>query len=184
MAIAQKSSLSSVASDPLRDFKFAVNIQQNGSTDVASVNLGFMTVSGLGMAVDVIAYRGGGMNVSVQNMPGQIAFNPCVFTRGVTLDANPIQINWMQQLYSFAQGTGTGITPTSDFRSTISVYVLDHPSTGSTVEQAGFKLYNAWPYTLAYSDLDAGSNQLFITQMTFAYEGFDAKLGAPGGAGI
>jgi len=37
-------------------------------------------------------------------------------------------------------------------------------------------VYNAWPTALAYSDLDAGANQLLIEQMTLAHEGFDFGL--------
>jgi len=33
--------------------------------------MGFMTVSGLAMTIDVIPYREGGMNTTTQNMPGQ-----------------------------------------------------------------------------------------------------------------
>ena len=41
---------------------------------------------------------------------------------------------------------------------------------------AWYRVYNAWPTALAYSDLDAGANQLLIEQMTLAHEGFDFDL--------
>lgn len=185
MAIAQVSSISAVGKDPLRDFKFNVVIQQNGTPAPPAINMGFMSVSGLGVTCEVISYRGGGMNVSTQNMPGQLDYNPIVLTRGVTLGATQPQITWLQQLYGIIQGTGptnsaTGqstITKTSDFRASVTVSVLGHPSTGPTApEDAGFVLYNAWPTIFSYSALDAGSNQLFIYQMSFIYEGFDAYV--------
>lgn len=190
MAIAQVSSLSSNATDPLRGFKFAITIQGNGSSAPPPITMGFMTCSGLGLVSDVISYRGGGMNISTQNMPGQVTWNPLMLSRGITLGATQIQTTWLQQIYSLMQGTGSqagvtsggttvgGITKTTDFRSTITIAVLSHPDTGpSTAELAVFTLYNAWPYTISYGDLDAGSSQLFIYQMALMFEGFDAYVG-------
>lgn len=178
MAVDQKSSLSSIATDPLRNFKFAVVIQPPTGT---AINLGFMTVSGLGLNIDVIPYREGGMNVTTQKMPGQADFNPITLTRGVTLGTTQLQIDWIKELFAVVQGTGTA-APGSDFRSTMFIYVLDHPDTGpSAPYKAGFKVYNCWPSSVAYSDLDAGANQLLISQMTLAHEGFDPQIA--GGAG-
>ena len=36
-----------------------------------------------------------------------------------------------------------------------------------------FKVFNAWPTTVAYSDLNAGDNALYVEQMTLVHEGFD-----------
>jgi phage tail-like protein len=38
-----------------------------------------------------------------------------------------------------------------------------------------FKVYNAWPTAVAYSDLNAGDNAIFVEQMTLVHEGFDIK---------
>jgi phage tail-like protein len=38
-----------------------------------------------------------------------------------------------------------------------------------------FKVYNAWPTSVAYSDLNAGDNALFVEQMTLVHEGFDVN---------
>jgi phage tail-like protein len=38
-----------------------------------------------------------------------------------------------------------------------------------------FHVYNAWPTAVAYSDLNAGDNSLFVEQMTLVHEGFDAE---------
>jgi hypothetical protein len=49
-----------------------------------------------------------------------------------------------------------------------------------------FKVYNCWPTSIAYSDLNAGDNALFVEQMTLVHEGFDVNFGttlaADGGA--
>jgi len=36
-----------------------------------------------------------------------------------------------------------------------------------------FTVFNAWPTSIAYSDLNAGDNALFVEQMTLVHEGFD-----------
>jgi len=185
--VAVSQSTSSVATDPLRDFHFKVVIQPNDPTQKA-INLGFMTVTGLGFTTDVIPYRQGGWNVSVTNMPGQVLFNPFVLTRGVTLGATQLQISWFLEIFGLIQGAGanvsgkTNITSTSDFRALVFIYALAHPNfTGTDVELAGIKCYNCWPYQMAYSDFDAGSNQLLVNQMTLATEGFDQVVStAPG----
>jgi phage tail-like protein len=38
-----------------------------------------------------------------------------------------------------------------------------------------FEVYNAWPTSVAYSDLNAGDNALFVEQMTLVHEGFDVN---------
>lgn len=61
-------SIGHLATDPLRNFKFNVNIMHPNLSGFAS--LGFMTVSGLNITTEVIPYREGGMNTTTQKMPG------------------------------------------------------------------------------------------------------------------
>ncbi len=86
-----------------------------------------------------------------------------------------------------------------DFRCDVQIRVLSHPMAGAAVgdqttgqygpsaletvasgEEADlvamrFKVYNAWPTALAFSDLNAGDNALLVEQMTLVHEGFDMK---------
>lgn len=81
-------------------------------------------------------------------------------------------MDWMRQLFTVIQGTGTG-KPGTDFRTTVDVKVLDHPVTqGNAPTKAAFRIYNAWPTAVAFSDLDAGANAIIVQQMTLAHEGF------------
>lgn len=178
MAVTETSSLSHLATDPLRNFKFVVTIQPPTGSPI---NIGFMSVSGLNMTVDVIAYREGGYNTTTQKMPGQADFSPITFSRGVMVGTAP-DIAWMKMLFVAIQGSGN-TAPGTDFRRTVLVQVLDHPVTTSSVPvKAQFKIYNAWPTSIAWSDLDAGANQLLITQMALAHEGFDYTLAQSIGA--
>lgn len=178
MAVTETSSLSHLATDPLRNFKFVVTIQPPTGSPI---NMGFMSVSGLNMTVDVIAYREGGYNTTTQKLPGQADFSPITFSHGVMVGAAP-DIAWMRMLFVAIQGSGS-TAPGTDFRRTVLVQILDHPVTTTSVPvKAQFKIYNAWPTSIAWSDLDAGANQLFITQMALAHEGFDYTLARSIGA--
>lgn len=172
MPVTQKSSIAHLATDPLRNFKFLTTIRPHSGR---AIQIGFMSVSGLNITVDVIAYREGGYNTTTQKMPGQADFSPITLSRGVAVGRQE-DIDWMRQLFTVMQGTGTAAAG-NDFRRTIDVQILDHPVTTATVPvKAWFRIFNAWPTSIAWSDLDAGANQLFISQLVLAHEGFDYTL--------
>jgi phage tail-like protein len=91
----------------------------------------------------------------------------------------------MRKLFATVQN-GTTSTNGYNFRSEVEIQVLSHPIAGSgggneelTVGNytdhvaARFQVYNAWPTQVAYSDLNAGDNALFVEQLTLVHEGFD-----------
>lgn len=180
MAVTQYPSLATLATDPLRNFKFVVTIAPPSG---AAINIGFMSVSGFNINIDVIAYREGGYNTTTQKMPGQADFSPITFSRGVILgNGSTAQIDWLTQLFTVIQGSGA-TTDGTNFRRTVDVQVLDHPVTAGTVAvKAWFRIYNAWPTSVSWSDLDAGANQLLIEQMALAHEGFDYTIASGIGA--
>lgn len=177
-----KDSRASVATDPLRNFRFQVNINHTTSKGSMSVRLGFMTVAGLSMQTETISYRQGGMNTTVQKMPGQTQFPPLSLSRGMMV-GRPDQLDWMKEIFSVVAGKGSGPNQSNggrDFRSDINIYVLAHPWTRSTAVpiKAKYKVYNAWPESLAWSDLDAGGNALIMEQMVLQHEGFGVSYAA------
>lgn len=163
-----------IATDPLRNFKFVVTIH-NPKMGFAA-NMGFMSASGLNVTTEVIPYREGGMNTTTQKMPGQSDFAPITLSKGMIV-GKPQMINWMKELFTVMQGTGTG-APGDNFRSTVDIKVLQHPvtSTANIPVQAAFRVYNAWPTSIAFSDMDAGANAIIVQQMTLAHEGFDTSM--------
>lgn len=172
MPVAQHPSLANIATDPLRNFKFQVVITPQGGS---SLTMGFMNVQGLNVQIDVIAYREGGFNTTTQKMPGQADFAPIVMSHGVVVGQQQ-DLQWLQQLFIVMQGSGTQ-TPGRNFRDTVDIKVLDHPVTSATVPvKAWFRVYNAWPTAVSWSDLDAGANALLITQMSLAHEGFSVTV--------
>jgi phage tail-like protein len=181
--------LSTLMTDPVRNFRFLVTFLPTDEWKDAAkpAKMGFVSLSGLSVTTEPIAYREGGYNTNVHQIPGQSAFTPITLSKGVMLgqDSN---IKWMKRLFSvitpsISQGVGAG------FRANIDIQVLSHPnpqaSTGAatTQAQAGtayeqhtslrFKVYNAWISSLSYSNLDAGANTLMVEEMSLVHEGFD-----------
>ena len=50
------------------------------------------------------------------------------------------------------------------------------PAGKSAKVKTWFRVYNAWPTSVSFSDLDAGANAIIVNQMTLAHEGFDVAV--------
>lgn len=163
----------SPSADPLRNFKFRFNIHKPSVPGI--VQLGFMSVSGLAANTAPISYREGGNNTTVRKMPGQTEFPAINCQRGKAVGTNQLW-QWFTEIFAVEQGRGpAGIY----FRCTITIDILDHPvSVGNVPIKAGFKLFNAWPSAIQFSDLDAGGNALLMESMTIEHEGFVVTEGA------
>ncbi len=174
MSVALKPSLSTIETDPLRNFKFKVVIHHPGIRGFAT--MGFMSVSGLSITTEVIPYREGGMNTTTQKMPGQSDFAPVTMSRGLMVGGGEMW-TWMKQLFVVMQGTQSGAAG-EEFRHNLDIKVLDHPTAGLTAAKvkAWYRVYNAWPTSVSFSDLDAGANAIIVNQMTLAHEGFDTAV--------
>lgn len=106
---------------------------------------------------------------------GQSDFAPITLSKGLAVGDSQM-MDWMRQLFTVIQGTGTGKAG-AEFRHTVDIKVLDHPVTsGNTPSKAAFRVYNAWPTAVAFSDLDAGANAIIVQQMTLAHEGFEFRI--------
>ena len=183
---------SSAAQDPLRSFRFYVEFLSpsgGGSPDpkIANFSGGFTNVTGLGINTQSIAYREGGYNTTVHQIPGQTTFAPITLQRGVILNTNQ-NWEWMRNLFATVQAGGSTRSITQNFRCDLEISVLSHPlPKGGSEEGAAaatdhvamrFHVYNAWPTSVAYSDLNAGDNALFVEQMSLVHEGFDVNWAA------
>jgi phage tail-like protein len=174
---------SGLATDPIRNFRFLVNFIPLSTTDTnldgLKTSVGFTSVSGLAVTTDSIPYREGGYNTTVHQIPGQTSFQPITLQHGVLLGAKS-QWDWMRNLFATVQG-GAGRTINQNFRCDLEIQVLPHPIAANASATAAedvamrFKVYNAWPTAVAYSDLNAGDNSLFVEQMTLVHEGFDVS---------
>lgn len=186
---------STLETDPIRNFRFLVTFKPltggnpggNSWYKNTKVVVGFTSVSGLSVNTDSIPYREGGYNTTVHQIPGQTTFSPISLQRGVVL-GTPQHWDWMRKLFATVQ-KGTTSQQGENFRADVEIEVLTHPIAGSggTTEltsanykdhvSARFQVYNAWPTSVAYSDLNAGDNALFVEQLTLVHEGFDMTWG-------
>ena len=187
--------------DPLRNFKFRVQIQPiAGDGPLATMaeklpNMGFAQMSGIAVTNEVIPYREGGMNTHPHKMVGQSDFAPVSLARGVFASASGESLyNWQQFLHAWQGGVPNGSTGggdsgrESDYRCEVTISVYDHPVTATGFNYATdpdvnvtdspiptrlqVKLYNAWPGSYSISDLNAGDNGILIQQMQLHHEGF------------
>lgn len=193
-----------LASDPLRSFKYNVVIPHvlTNANQSGEARLGFMSFSGLGIAVEPLTYREGGDNLTTRKLPGQADFNPVTLSRGL-FPTDWDNWFWMSNIFSAMYGGGVnpvvGAAPATDFRTVVYVNVLQHPNTTSqaavnpygvtfpnqaNIVQVSHKLYSCWIGSLAYSDLDAGGNAVAVEQMTLNYEGFDTLWGGQFASGF
>lgn len=190
---------STIASDPLRSFRFYATFAPAGAepkpgvfspkiidakasdefplagqpgTSTGFVG-GFTQVGGLQMNVQDIPYREGGYNTTVHHVPGQVTFTPVVFQRGV-LYGNDQAMTWFKGLFAVTAGTGLAVSSANkSYRVDVTIHVADHPNSEQNVPKIGFKLHNAWITNLNYSDLNAGPNEILFETMTLVHEGLE-----------
>lgn len=149
---------STLASDPLRSFRFYVEfnnvVDPNNpvkkvfddrilstskinppSTGVSQGWIGgFSQVSGLSTTTQSIPYREGGYNTTVHQVPGMTTFVPVTFQRGV-LYGNDQAMTWMRGLFGAASGEGLSMRQAQaarNFRVDVSIYVMEHPNANAT----------------------------------------------------
>jgi len=179
--------------DPVRNFKFLVTFSPTNGAPTSWKGgfgtMGFVSLSGLSVNTEAIAYREGGYNTNMHQIPGQSSFTPISLSKGVMLNQNGNSL-WMKRLFAIMTPSATsGIG--SNFRCDLDIQVLSHPnpagwkgsdSVAPDAENAykqhtslRFKVYNAWITSLSYSDMDAGANSLMVESMQLVHEGFDVS---------
>lgn len=185
--------LSSIATDQFRNFRFLVSFTPKAENAGFGTNfgkMGFVSVSGLTVSTESIAYREGGYNTNFHQLPGQSSFTPITLSKGISFGQKEHAL-WMKRLFAISTGTAqSGVG--AEFRCDVDIQVLTHPNpkglTGSDDTTAGtaydstlhtslrFKVYNAWITNIGYSNLDAGGNTLMVEEMTLVHEGFDVSF--------
>lgn len=197
MAKSNITRFSKLATDPLRSFRFIADfIVPSGdpdrgvfsnellgvASDKATVGFtgGFTNISGLSIQTQSIGYREGGFNTTLHQVPGMTQFQPITFQRG-TLFGKKEAITWMRGLFAASSGEGVSLGGKT-FRCNVEIYVLDHPvanPSGTLIDNEAkmkFTVHNAWITSLAYSDLNAGDNQLLYETMTLVHEGLSVEF--------
>lgn len=179
--------------DPVRNFKF--NVQASlGSTGDIFADMGFMSVEGIAMNTEMVAYREGGWNTSPHKLPGQTDFSPLTMSAGVYYN-KPQMWNLAKRMFNVQWGALDGLTMDADgnisqFRYDLIVRVMGHPVTaglasggpeGVTNNYEGavlaYKFFNCWTASVGFSGLNASDNAIVVHQMTVHHEGFQVFFG-------
>jgi phage tail-like protein len=173
--------------DPLRNFKFRADFVNNESVQTPFAKMGFISIGGFGVQTDMIPYREGGDNTSTRKMPGQSEFSPLSFVGGIFMDNVNAGYEWFKHVFSVISGKGnTGWN--ENFRCDIIVSVLLHPTTKyadggpgdpTSLQSSGMriKVYNAWPGSVQFNDLNAGDNSIMVSTMQIHHEGWYPLFG-------
>lgn len=181
----------STVNDPIRNFKFQVQIVPPGNGGLATAaanigNLGFSVMSGISVQNEMVGYREGGMNTHTHKLVGQSDFAPVTFSSGVFAGGADMW-RWQEFLHSWNQASTGSSSGNNDYRCDIIVKVFDHPVSAGNYQEPdqvngnnpnlgsaklGIKLYNCWPGAYALSDLSAGESGIMIQQLTVHHEGF------------
>ena len=148
--------------------------------------MGFISIGGLGVQTDMIPYREGGDNTTTRKMPGQSEFSPLTFVHGIFMDNKNPGYEWFKHVFSVISGAGnTGCN--ENFRCDVIISVLVHPTTKYTggarepnsMQSAGMriKVYNCWPGSVQFNDLNAGDNSIMVSTMKIHHEGWFPLFG-------
>jgi len=133
--------------DPMRNFQFRL--------EIAGVTAGhFMEVTGLGVRVQPIRYREGGIGQIVRSLPGQVDYAEVTLRYGLTRST---------ELWAWMQSTIQGRVE----RRNISVMMLD---TDGSTEVTRWNLINAWPSEWQGAPLDALGRDVAVETLKLAFD--------------
>ena len=184
-----QSHLSTLQTDPIRNFRFVVNINHvvgspadntipNLGDRTIGFTLGFTSVEGFSAQTNAIPYRSGGMNTTPQQIPGQTTFQPITLSRGLLLGTRQ-NFDWFRQIFAVTTDYGTYRNNGGrGFRADMTIHVLPHPqpNASSLGNVMRVEVYNAWPSAISYGSLNAGDNSFVVETMTLAHEGWNMNV--------
>ena len=136
--------------DPYRSYNFKLIIQ--GVTEGH-----FTHCSNIGITVDAIRYREGGVGQVVHRLPGQIEYADITLRYGLTVST---------ELWDWMMSAVKGRVQ----RKNVSIVMMDPD--GAT-EVLRWDLVNAWPSAWRGAPLDTMSSQVALEELTLVYETLD-----------
>lgn len=137
--------------DPLRNFRFRVEIDGVAVASFSEVTIGAATT-------EVISYREGGDLTHVRQLPGLTKYSNISLTRGVTSSLD--LWNWHRAVAGGEIGAN---------RRQVVIVVLDEKG----ADAVRFVVSEAWPTRYEPGQLNAKGNEVFIETLELANEGVE-----------
>jgi phage tail-like protein len=138
--------------DPLVAFKFGLEIE-------GKLSGFFTTVGGIGSESEVVEHKIVNPDTGetiIQKIPGRLAWTDVTLKRGVTSSIDVWE--WRQQI---VEGK------VEDARTNCSIIAYNQ----ANEEIARWNLDNAWPSKVTGPEMDAGSTDYMVEEMTIVHEG-------------
>ena len=156
--------MSKYFSEPLKTFRFLVEVEGDGNKIVAA----FTRFSGVKMKVDTVRYRSGEEIRGVtDDIPALTSFANVTLTKGVIGDNEFLE--WIQ-----AVAPGTAEAPTGkDIYRTINIVALDDKGARAVT----WSLYTAIPVTYELGEMDSTNSAILSETVEFAIGGFKRETG-------
>jgi phage tail-like protein len=134
--------------DPYRAYNFKLTFQPN----IAEAH--FTEITGVGISVQAIAYREGGMRPYVHSVPGYVEYSPITLRYGLTSS---------RELFDWFMTAVNGKVQ----RRNVSILLLD---SDSVAEVMRWDLINAWPSQWRGTILNGMLREVAIESLTLVYE--------------
>lgn len=130
------------------------------SLQIDKVDVAYFTgCSGLGIEFDVTTFKqGDGKKILEMKRPGKPKYSEVVLKRGFT--SNTVLYKWFDEVVASAEKTPY---------KTASIVIFGRDAE----EVARFSLEQCWPSKLSVSDLQAGSDEVMIEEITIQHEFID-----------
>jgi len=139
--------------DPLRNFRYRLEIDQIAQASFSEVAIGETTI-------DAVDYREGTDPPHVRKLSGLTKYGTITLKWGVTVGASALD------LFKWHKAVSAG---EPDQRKQVAIVVQDE----SGADKARFVVSEAWPTKYDPSDLNAKGNEVFIEVLELTNEGIE-----------
>lgn len=147
--------------DPIKVFRFKVQVD-------GFIRAGFSELSGVDRTVEVVNYREGGMNDTVQKSPGLTTFPDITLRRGQifgNVGGNNDFYNWMAQVFILGTNGNAAV-----FRKNLEIVQVNH----ANAEVRRWRIVEAFPVGYKpFSDLNGQTNENSVEELRIAHEGWE-----------
>ncbi|WP_194775015.1 phage tail protein [Pararhodonellum marinum] len=141
-------------------FHFRVNF--HGLPALKEVDVGFQSVSGLDVKMEMVTYREGGENKFEHRLPGRTTYSTLTLKRGILTPEKSALTNWLQDAFQ-----GRNIIP-------LKIVQVDLLNENHEVLMQ-WELHHVWPVNWTVGELHAEKGEVLIETLELSYNGFELR---------